>query len=139
MQLTQFDRWLREKFIYRTHIYTMRLPESGVPSQVMVEELEDTPTRRYRYRLVVNAKRDVEALLAALRDGNQMFTTRVVEANPWYKPIIAPKGKSFFFRIFWWAVVMALVTTAVIVVYGILSNEELKSELMEALDLFRDG
>ena len=105
----------------------------------MVEELEDTPTRRYRYRLVVNAKRDVEALLAALRDGNQMFTTRVVEANPWYKPIIAPKGKSFFFRIFWWAVVMALVTTAVIVVYGILSNEELKSELMEALDLFRDG
>ncbi|MBL48594.1 MAG: hypothetical protein CMP28_06550 [Roseibacillus sp.] len=139
MQLTQFDRWLREKFIYRTHIYTMRLPESGVPSQVMVEELEDTPTRRYRYRLVVNAKRDVEALLAALRDGNQMFTTRVVEANPWYKPIIAPKGKSFFFRIFWWAVVMALVTAAVIVVYGILSNEELKSELMEALDLFRDG
>ena len=139
MQLTQFDRWLREKFIYRTHIYTMRLPESGVPSQVMVEELEDTPTRRYRYRLVVNAKRDVEALLAALRDGNQMFTTRVVEANPWYKPIIAPKGKSFFFRIFWWSVVMALVTAAVIVVYGILSNEELKSELMEALDLFRDG
>ena len=64
MQLTQFDRWLRERFIYRTHIYTMRLPEAGVPSQVLVEELEDSPTRRYRYRLIVNAKRDVENLLA---------------------------------------------------------------------------
>ena len=68
-----------------------------------------------------------------------MFTTRVVEANPWYKPIIAPKGKSFFFRIFWWLVVMALVITAGTVVYSILSNEELKSELMEAFNLFRDG
>ncbi|MBJ07137.1 MAG: hypothetical protein CMO40_08510 [Verrucomicrobiaceae bacterium] len=139
MQLTQFDRWLREKFIYRTHIYTMRIPESGVPSQVTVEELEETPSRRYRYRLIVSAKRDLENLLAALRDGNQMFTTRVVEANPWYKPIIAPKGKSFFFRIFWWLVVMALVITAGTVVYSILSNEELKSELMEAFNLFRDG
>ena len=63
MQITQFDRWLRERLIYRTHIYTMRLPESGVPSQVLVEELEQSPSRRYRYRLIVNAKRDVEALL----------------------------------------------------------------------------
>jgi len=139
MQLTQFDRWLREKFIYRTHVYTMRLPESGVPSQVMVEELEDAPTRRYKYRLIVSAKRDLETLLAALRNGNQMFTTRVVETNPWYKPIIAPKGKSFFFRMFWWAVVVGLVIAAFVVGYNILSNEELKSELMEAFNLFLNG
>ncbi len=139
MQLTQFDRWLREKFIYRTHVYTMRLPESGVPSQVMVEELEDAPTRRYKYRLIVSAKRDLETLLAALRNGNQMFTTRVVETNPWYKPIIAPKGKSFFFRMFWWAVVLGLVIAAFVVGYNILSNEELKSELMEAFNLFLNG
>ena len=139
MPLTQFDRWLREKFIYRTHVYTMRLPESGVPSQVMVEELEDAPTRRYKYRLIVSAKRDLETLLAALRNGNQMFTTRVVETNPWYKPIIAPKGKSFFFRMFWWAVVLGLVIAAFVVGYNILSNEELKSELMEAFNLFLNG
>ena len=139
MQLTQFDRWLREKFIYRTHVYTMRLPESGVPSQVMVEELEDAPTRRYKYRLIVSAKRDLETLLAALRNGNQMFTTRVVETNPWYKPIIAPKGKSFFFRMFWWAVVLGLVIAAFVVGYNILSNEELRSELMEAFNLFLNG
>ena len=36
MQLTKFDRWLREKFIYQTHIYTMRLPESALPAQVLI-------------------------------------------------------------------------------------------------------
>ncbi len=138
MQLTQFDRWLREKFIYRTHIYTMRLPESGVPSQVLIEELDESPTRRYRYRLIVNARRDLEALLAVLRKGNQMFATRVVEGNPWYKSIIAPKGKSFFFQLFWWAVVVVVAFTVIILGYTIITNEELKTEIIESLDLLRD-
>ena len=139
MQLTQFDRWLRERFIYRTHIYTMRLPESGVPSQVLVEELEQSATRRYRYRLIVNAKRDADALLRVLREGNQMFATRVVETNPWYKPIIAPKGKSFFFRLFWWGVAVGAVLAVLILGFIVLSNDELKAELMDAFKLFRDG
>jgi hypothetical protein len=139
MQLTQMDRWLREKFIYRTHIYTMRLPETGVPSQVLVEELEDTPSRRYRYRLIVNAKRDVESLLAALREGNQMFATRVVETNPWYKPIIAPKGKSFIFRVFWWGIAVVAVLAVLILGYLIFTNEELKNELIESFNLFKEG
>ncbi|NRB26351.1 MAG: hypothetical protein HRU37_01560 [Roseibacillus sp.] len=138
MQLTKFDRWLREKFIYRTHIYTMRLPESGVPSQVLIEELEESPTRRYRYRLLVNARRDLETLLAVLRKGNQMFATRVVEGNPWYKPIIAPEGKSFFFRIFWWAVVVVVAFTVLTLGYTVITNEELKTEIIESLDLLRD-
>ena len=139
MQLTQFDRWLRERFIYRTHIYTMRLPDAGVPAEVLVEELEESASRRYRYKLIVNAKRDEECLLEALREGNQMFATRVVETNPWYKPIIAPKGKSFFFRVFWWAVAAVAVLTFLIVSYLVLSNEELKSELIDSFNLFRNG
>ncbi len=139
MQLTQIDRWLRERFIYRTHIYTMRLPEQGVPSQVLIEELEHSPTRRYRYRLIVNAKRDVEALLNILREGNQMFATRVVETNPWYKPLIAPKGKSFFFRVFWWGFAAVAVMSLVFLAFQVMSNEELKGQLLEAFDLFRNG
>ncbi len=139
MQLTKLDRWLREKFIYRTHIYTMRLPESALPAQVLIEELEETPARRYRYRLVVNAKQDLETLLGVLRKGNQTFSTRIVETNPWYKPIIAPKGKSAFFRFFWWAVVVVLVSTALLLGYMVLSNEELKTELIESLKVMMDG
>lgn len=139
MQLTQFDHWLRERFIYRTHIYTMRLPEAGVPAEVLVEELEDSPTRRYRYRLIVRAKRDVESLLHVLREGNQMFATRVVETNPWYKPIIAPEGKSFIFRVFWWGVAVVAVFTVLTVGALVLSNEELKAELIESFNLFTSG
>ena len=139
MQLTRFDRWLREKFIYRTHIYTMRLPESGVPAQVLIEELEEAPTRRYRYRLIVNARQDLEILLAALRKGNQVFATRVVETNPWYKSIIAPKGKSFFFRCFWWAVVVVAISTLLSLGYIVLTNPELKAELIESLRALTDG
>ena len=139
MQLTQFDHWIREKFIYQTHIYTMRLPEAGVPAQVLVEELEESPARRYRYRLIVNARRDVEALLSALRAGNQMFATRVVETDPWYGPIIAPKGKSFFFRIFWWLVMMTIVLFGLVLGYLILSNEELRGEIMDSIQILQDG
>jgi hypothetical protein len=117
----------------------MRLPESGVPAQVLVEELEQSPTRRYRYRLIVNAKRDVEALLRVLREGNQMFATRVVELNPWYRPIIAPNRKSFCFRVFWWGVAAAVVLTVLFLSLLVLSNEELKTQLLDTIELFKNG
>ena len=41
MQLTKFDRWIRERYIYRTHIYAMRMPDAPLPSDILVEELED--------------------------------------------------------------------------------------------------
>ena len=134
MQLTQIDRWLRERFIYQTHVYTMRLPESGLSGQVTVEELEESPSRRYRYRLIVNAKRDLESLLTALRSGNQMFVTRIVETDPWYRPIIAPRGKSFFFRTFWWTVIAGFAVTALGLGYRIHSDEGLKTEIMQSVD-----
>ena len=134
MQLTQIDRWLRERFIYQTHVYTMRLPESGLSNRVAIEELEESAGRRYRYRLIVNAKRDLESLLTALRSGNQMFVTRIVERDPWYRPIIAPRGKSFFFRTFWWSAVAGLVVIALGVGYQVNSDAELKVEIMQSVD-----
>ena len=139
MQLTRVDRWLRERYIYRTHIYTMRLPEAGVPAGVFVEELEDSPTRRYRFRIIANADHDVEQVLDSLREGNQMFATRIVETNPWYKKIIAPEGKSFCFRVFWWGMT-ALAVVGVITICGlVLANDVLRGNLLEALDLFLNG
>ena len=139
MQLTKIDRWLREKFIYRTHIYTMRLPETGLPSDVMVEELEDSPTRRYRFCLVANATHDVEAVLNSLKVGNQMFATRIVETNPWYRKIIAPDGKSFFYRVVWTGIGVIAVAAVVVMAQRVMANELLQEQLMEGFKLFRDG
>ena len=139
MQLTKFDRWLRERFIYRTHIYTMREPEAGIPSTVTVEELEDSPTRRFRFRMVANAEHDVTAVLTTLREGNQMFATRIVEANPWYRSIIAPEGKSFFFRLLW--ILIALMGLMVVIFLGlrVMADETLMKQLRESLNLFMTG
>jgi hypothetical protein len=44
MQLTRLDRWLRERYVYETHVYTLRLPET-VPAGVIAEELPESPGR----------------------------------------------------------------------------------------------
>lgn len=138
MQLTKFDHWLREKYIYRTHIYAMRLPGGALPSDVLIEELEESPTRRYRFRFVANAADDVDAVLAALKEGNQMFATRIVEENPWFKPIIAPKGKSFFFRLIWTGIALFGVFVALTVATIVLANAELRQELIDSFKLFTE-
>jgi hypothetical protein len=117
----------------------MRMPSVAIPSDVLVEELEDSPTRRYRYRFIANATADVDAVLHALKQGNQMFATRIVEENPWYKPIIAPHGKSFFFRLVWTAVALLGVFIVLTTVAIILANEELSQQLMESFRLFTEG
>ena len=40
MQLTKLDRWLKERFIYETHILTLRLPERELPEGVEIEDIE---------------------------------------------------------------------------------------------------
>ncbi len=139
MQLTKFDRWLRERYIYRTHIYTMRVPEAGIPSTVMVEELEDSPTRKFRFRMVANADHDVSAVLTALREGNQMFATRIVETNPWYRSIIAPEGKSFFFRIVWIMIALMGVVVVIFLAMRVLADETLMKNLTDSLNLFKES
>lgn len=139
MQLTKIDRWIREKLIYRTHIYTMRLPEAGLPSGVLVEELEDSPTRKFRYRLIANAERDVNLVITTLKEANQMFATRIEEANPWYKKIVAPEGKSFAFRLMWIGFAAILVLSVVTLGIIALSDEELRANLIESFELLKDG
>lgn len=116
----------------------MRLPEGALPNDVLIEELEESPTRRYRFRFVANAAADVEAVLKALKEGNQMFATRIVEENPWYKSIIAPQGKSFFFRLVWTGVALMGVFIALTVVTIVLANAELRQELIDSLKLFTE-
>ena len=139
MQLTKFDRWIREKLIYQTHIYIMRMPEVGVPAGVLVEELEDSPSRRYRYRLIANAERDAERVIEILKEANQMFATRIEETNPWYKGIVAPDGKSLFFRCIWLGLTACAVFSLIVGGVVILSNEELRQQLIEAFFMLKDG
>jgi hypothetical protein len=114
MQLTRFDRWLRKRFVYETHIYTMRPPEE-IPAGIIAEELPDTPGRRFRHRFIARKPELADQVISFLKGNNMMFTTRVVDRSAWYVPLIAPKGKSLTYWLAW-----SIITT--VAVFGIASG-----------------
>ncbi len=136
MQLTRLDRWLREKFVHETHVYTLRLPEE-IPAGVLVEELPDVPGRKFKHRFIARKEATVEALLAALKENNQMFTTRVVDRQAWYVPIVAPKDKS----VTWWLIWLILTAIGGLTLahFGrmLWANEEFRLNLFEAFEILK--
>ena len=136
MQLTRLDRYLRERFVYETHVYTLRLPES-IPAGAIAEELPETPGRKFRHRFILRDDKAVGALIENLRNANQMFTTRVVDREAWYVPLIAPHGKSVTWWLIWAVVTAAALFGVVYVAKIAWANEELRKNAAEALELFK--
>lgn len=98
MQLTKLDRWLKERFIYETHIFTLRLPEAGLPRGVRVEDVESEKSGDYRHKLVIRNNALAERVIELLKANHLMYATHVVEGKHWYNQRIAPHGKSFTYR-----------------------------------------
>lgn len=136
MQLTRFDRWLREKFVYETHIQTLRPPEL-VPPGVRVVDLPDVPGKRYKHLFVADNSRLADELISHLKENGQMYTTQIVDRDTWYVPLIAPKEKS----VTWWLISVVLISISVFFVLlyikGLVADEEFRQEFMEALKLFK--
>ena len=136
MQLTRLDRYLRERFVYETHVYTLRLPDS-IPAGAIAEELPESPGRKFRHRFILRNDKAVGALIESLRNGNQMFTTRVVDREAWYVPLLAPKGKSVTWWLIWAGVSAVGIFGLVCVARVAWANEELRRNVTEALQLFK--
>jgi hypothetical protein len=98
MQQTSFDRWLKECFIYETHIFTLRLPDDKLPRGVKVKPVEQGKSGDYRYRLIVKSNSVADRLLEQLKASHIMYATHVVEGRHVYNRFLAPKGKSFTFQ-----------------------------------------
>lgn len=137
MQLTRFDRWLREKFVYQTQIHTLR-PLESLPSGVRAVKKSNIIGLRYKHLYVANKAKAADALVAKLKESGHMYTTQVVDRKRWYVPIIAPKAKSLT----WWIMSMLLSLVLVLLVLlslnTLLSNPEMKKNLLESLDILRE-
>ncbi len=136
MQLTRLDRFLRERFVYETHVYTLRLPAS-IPPGTIAEELPESPGRKFKHRFILRSDKAVRQLIDELRNANQMFTTRVVDREAWYVPLLAPNGKS----VTWWLIWASMTAVGV---FGLIhvakmawANEELRKNVAEALELLK--
>lgn len=93
MQLTRFDRWLREKYVYETHIHTLR-PAEVLPKGIRVVDLPEVPGKRFRHLYIAASSKLADALISELKANGQMYSAQVVDRKAWYVPFIAPKGKS---------------------------------------------
>jgi hypothetical protein len=136
MQLTRFDRWLREKYVYETHIRTLRPPES-IPRGIRAVELPEAPGKRYKHLFVTKESRAADALIAQLKENGQMYTTQIVDCDAWYVPFIAPKDRSLL----WWLISVALIATSgffvLLYMKGLAEDPEFRKNFLEALKLFK--
>ena len=99
MQLTRFDRWLRETFVYETHIHTLRPPPS-IPAGIRAGKSSDLSNKRYPHSFIAKNSKHADVLIRQLKEDGQMYTTHIANRNAWLIPLIAPKGKSVTWRLF---------------------------------------
>jgi hypothetical protein len=136
MQLTRFDRWLRERFVYETHIKTLRAPQS-VPKGIRAQQLPDIPGVRFKHLFIVRDTKLADAFIASLRNANLMFFTSVEDRKTWLVPWIAPKNKSFSWILIW--IALATFSSFHVTKYliGLLSRPEVRKILAETLETLK--
>lgn len=137
MQLTHFDRWLREKYVYETHIHTLRPPES-LPEGVRAVEIPDVPGKRYKHLFVASSSKAADALISQLRQNSQMYTTAIVDRSDWYVPFIAPKNKSVTWWLFSTACITISVICALLYLKGLIDDPVFRKNFTEALKLLKN-
>jgi hypothetical protein len=136
MQLTRFDRWLREKFVYELHIQTLRPPEY-VPEGIRAIDLPEAPGKRYKHLFIAASSKAADELIRQLKENNQMYTAQVVDREAWYVPFIAPKEKSVTWWLFSTAVITVSVFFVLIYVKGLFEDPEFRKNFLEAVELMK--
>ena len=136
MQLTRFDRWLREKYVYETHIHTLRPPEF-LPDGVKAVETPDIPGNRYKHLFVARCSDDADRLIGLLKENSQMYTTKIVDREHWLVPFIAPKDKSVTWSLFSAAIISVCVAAAFWYIKGLADDPEIRKNVAEAFELLK--
>ena len=139
MQLTKLDRWLKERFIYETHIFTLRLPEEKLPSGVSSEDLEQNKGGDYRHRIKIKDNEIAQKVINMLKEAHIMHSVHVVEGNNWYNKRIAPEGKSFTYMWVFRFFALILACAGAYGVYLLSQNEELVSTINDTIDELKSG
>lgn len=135
MQLTRFDRWLLEEFVLETHIYTISAP-SSIPRRIREIPVANTPGRRFQHHFVAPDSKSTDALVAVLKASGQMFSTQVTDRKAWYVPIIAPKGKSFTWRLVWGFTICNALFFGSIYLSQFWNDPVLRENIMDAIKTF---
>ena len=107
MQQTSFDRWLRKKYVYSTHVYCNTLPHT-VPEGVTVDETSEEMGGRYLYRFTARSEQQLNELTAHLEVANITYTSRVADASGARGKMFNNPNKSFTMQISWLIFIIAI-------------------------------
>lgn len=136
MQLTRFDRWLRDRYVHETHIRTLRAPEE-IPVGVRAEQLPEVPGKRFRFLFVIRGSRQADEFIASLREGSFMFATTVVDRNGRFSRWLTAPNRSVTWLIAWLIVGGVSAFFGITFLYRLLTNPEVQKMLREALETIR--
>jgi hypothetical protein len=139
MQLTKLDRWLKERFIYETHILTLRLPERELPSGVEIEDIEQNKGGDYRHRIMIKDNEIAQNMMQLLKEDHIMHAVHVVEGKNWYNQRIAPEGKSFTYMWILRFISIILISAGAYGVFKLAQNEELRNTIMDTIEELKSG
>lgn len=113
MQQTRLDRWLKDTFVLETHLLTLSEPPY-VPRGVKLEEQELNLKNRFKFRMIIRSRKELELAIQALTDANQTFTTKVLSRQtPLRNLFDNPLGKSFTWRVIGWCTTLSLAYLAI--------------------------
>jgi hypothetical protein len=136
MQLTRFDRWLREKFVYETHIQTLRPPQS-IPAGIRAVTPRDVADKRYKHLFVTNNSKAANTLISQLKDDGQMFSTSIVDRDAWFVPFLAPRQTS----VTWWLISLVVISTSAFFVLlylkDLINDPEFRRNFTETLEIIQ--
>jgi len=140
MQLTKLDRWLKERFIYETHIFTLRIPDEALPDGVTVHPMEENKGGDYNHRLIIKDNELAEYVVDLLKRNQVMHATHVMESKNWYNKHIAPKHNgSFTYKWILRFFSLVLVCIAGWGIYQLTLNEELVKTIKSSINEFKGG
>jgi len=136
MQLTRFDRWLRERFVHETHIRTLRAPEV-IPKGVHAEQLPEVPGKRFRFLFVIRGSREADQFIASLREANLMFATTVVDRQGRFARWLTAPNRSVSWLIAWLIVGGISAFFGITFLYRLFTNPEVQTMLRDSLETLR--
>lgn len=136
MQLTRFDRWLREKFAYEIHIQTLRLPDR-VPRRIKVIDLPEAAGKRYKHLLIARHSKDADALINILRENSQMYETQIIDRKGLFVRFVAPKEKSITWRVISFFVISTCVFFVLMYVKSLVEDQEFRKNFSETLEILK--
>lgn len=133
MQLTKLDHWLKQKFVYETHIFCLRLPDKRFRRSVKVENFNTKKSGDYKYKLRIKKNKEADRVIKVLKEEHIMHAAHIVEGKSPFNGFVMPSGgKSFSYQLLGRLIILTSLVVFLFGIYRLYQNEEVRSKVESA-------